>query len=109
MILLNNEANCESCGWKGRPEELVAAHFSHDLGSDDQVLEIFAREIRNTFAAVAAKDMGLLLQKWGFLVGNTKQEQVKSLTRYLTVIARAIATSVLEERKAIAKENPNVL
>lgn len=104
---LANEVSCDGCQWVGKPEELVVAPFEHDLGSDAQVLEIFVREFRNAFAKVAAKDIGLLLKKWGFIPEGNPLVQVQLLSRFFETMSRAMVQAVLEERKKIEKELSN--
>jgi hypothetical protein len=105
--LTGSAAACLACGWKGKKEALVVAPIETDL-SRDEALEFFSRELRNVFAKHAAKEMGLILKKWGFVDGNVPQ-QVKLLGRYFEAMARSMGKAVFEERQKIEKESSHVV
>lgn len=103
--LVGGNAACEACGWIGPTTELLSYVFKSGFDSPDEVLAAFARDIKNLLAANGtAVAIGQLIIKWGFV---TKMD-VPTLSRYVSAIARGIASAVLEERRAMEKEKQNV-
>lgn len=106
--LAGGEAGCNVCGWKGRVEELAALPFQHDMGSTDEVYRRFFLDLRKLLSTGFATDVGKVLIKWGFMeeptAKNMKQVQ-QHLARYIAGIAKALATSIVQTRAEIEKEN----
>lgn len=104
--LAGGEASCNICGWKGAVEELATFHFSHDLGSPEEVFKHFFLDIRKLLG-VLATPLAITLVKWGFLEQPTAATAAvvqKDLARYVAGIAKAIAESVTKTRADIEKE-----
>jgi hypothetical protein len=105
--LAGGVASCNVCGWKGAVEELAVFHFTHDLGSPEQVFQQFFLELRKLLSREFAQGIGQLLIKWGFLEQPTPKNLStvqQHLGRYVGGIAKAIAESVVKTRAAIEKE-----
>lgn len=105
--LAGGEASCNVCGWKGRVEDLAIFHFTHDMGDPEAVFRQFFLEIRKLLSMQFAKDVGLMLIKWGFIEEPTPKNLAsvqKMLARYVAGIAKAIAESIAKTRSDIEKE-----
>jgi hypothetical protein len=102
--LLDGTAHCESCKKEFKSTELVTTPFTHDMSSDEQVVEVFFKELRNIFARNAAKDIGELLVKWGFLPSTNIVVQKKMLIRFFESMSKAMAVAVFDERKKMETE-----
>lgn len=100
--LVGGDSTCRSCGWKGSQKELISYGFTQEMGSDDQVAMLFAREMATLISKNATPYIALL-SKWGFLNLNEK-DSVSTAARYAKAIAAAAAKAILEEREAIEKE-----
>jgi hypothetical protein len=96
-----NKATCLVCGWVGVAHELVTAPFTHSMGSDESIAITLFNEMRIIIAKQLAVPAGAFLLKWGFLKPPV---QSKDLGRYMGAIARAVMTSIIEERKKIEEE-----
>lgn len=102
-VLIGGSASCKKCGWSGTKEELLTSVISHDFSSPDQVISLFARDIRDMVGKVMAKPLVSLLAKWGFF---TKPSDVKLTTKettlYIQTAARAMAVALFQTREFIA-------
>lgn len=94
-------AHCNACSWEGPPSELIAAPFKHEFKDDTEIAETMAKDLRTMLAATAAQTYGRFLLKWGFLDQPITTAQ---LGRYMTNIAKAVITSVVETRKQMTEE-----
>jgi predicted RNA-binding Zn-ribbon protein involved in translation (DUF1610 family) len=92
--------DCEACSWRGPQEELVAVELTHQLGSDANLVDALASDLRRTLAREAGKPFLEFLLKWGFMAAPDPTV----LARYLTAIAKATLESILKERLEIEKE-----
>jgi len=99
--LAGGEASCNVCGWKGRVEDLAVFHFSHEMGSAEEVFRNFFLDVRSLITKSSAQQIGQLLLKWGFIDAPVDR---KVFARYLGGIAQGIAKGVFETRQAIEKE-----
>ncbi len=107
-MLAGGEASCDRCNWKGTREDAACSEVEHSFTTDEDLINTFVREVRGVFARTAAKDVGLLLHKWGFIGIGSKELQVEILKRYLEAMARGVVEAVIEERKNIEKETLHV-
>lgn len=96
-----NKAMCLVCGWTGIAHELVTAPFTHSMGSDESIANTLFNEMRIIIAKHLAVPAGAFLLKWGFLKTPI---QNKDLARYMGAVAKAVLTSIIEERKKIEEE-----
>lgn len=100
--------SCRACGWKGVVADIATATFQHSFGSDEELAKAIAGDLRLLLAKECASPLGKFLMKWGFLdVQTTKQGaaiSARQLGRYMSAIARALLTSVIEEREKMEKE-----
>lgn len=99
--LAGGEGYCNICGWKGRVDELVTFHFSHDMGSTEQVFQNFFLDIRGIFSHELLEKVGTVLMKWGFL---DMPIDCKLFARYVGAVAKAMTKAIFEVRKEVEKE-----
>lgn len=99
-------AKCLACGWAGTRDDLLASPFSHNMGSEEEVLMRFVNDFRNMVAKDFAVVLGRFLTRWGFLPQEPR-EMSKALAKYIQNIAKATITSVLQTRQEIEKEKIN--
>jgi hypothetical protein len=105
--LAGGAANCNICTWAGRVEDLATFHFTHGMGSPDEVFRAFFLDMRKIIGKQFAVVIGQMLIKWGFMdAPDTKNHALvtKTLTRYMGAIAIAVCKAVVAERQAIEKE-----
>lgn len=103
--LVGGEATCEACSWKGPSQELLGYQFTSGFNNAEEVIQAFGRDIRMLLARNGVGlELGKLIIKWGF----APSIDVPTLSRYVGAVARGIAVSVLEERRAIEKEKQGV-
>ena len=107
VLTVDSKASCEACGWKGMRADLLTSPVVHDMGSPDEVVQRFVSDFRNVIAKECGITFARWLSRWGFLPADAKGQAI-CLGRYLTAIARASITAVLDERKKIEKERVNV-
>jgi ribosomal protein S27AE len=98
-----SNAECTKCGWKGGLAGLAAIPFGHDFTSQEQILHALMIDIRQVMSKGAAKDLALILSKWGF-IHTVDAGTVKVLGRYVGAAAGAMAKAIIEERMKIEKE-----
>ena len=91
---------CGTCKWKGLREQVVAVPFSHDWNTDEGLLQSLVSDLRTRLAQNIGKEFLRYLLRWGFM--TTADPQI--LGRYLSAIARAVITAIVEERLAMEKE-----
>ncbi len=105
--LAGGAAKCNICTWTGKVEELATFHFTHDMGSPQEVFRAFFMDMRKVMAREFATVMGQMLIKWGFMDApdskNMKQVQ-RVLARYIGVISQAVCKAIVAERQAIERE-----
>lgn len=92
---------CGGCGWAGVRSDLVVTEFEHDFGGPDEIMNALMTDLRGLLAKTFALSFGSFLLKWGFLVTPINPLH---LARYTAAVARAVLTSVLEERAKLEKE-----
>jgi hypothetical protein len=105
--LAGGDAKCNICTWKGRVEELATFHFTHDMGSPEEVFKAFFMDMRKVLARDFATVMGQMLIKWGFMDAPDKQNHariVRVLNRYMGAIARAVCEAIIAERQKMERE-----
>ena len=96
-----NRAKCGACSWEGIVGDLLTQKFSHEMGSDEQILKAMATDLRNILAEDFSMSFGRFLMKWGFISeGVTPQV----LSRYVVAIARATLEAIVIERRKIEQE-----
>ena len=98
--LVGDSASCRVCTWAGPAHELAALHFEGSGGTDEEVLRNFFLDLRGVLGARFASEIAALLTRWGFLGAA----EPRILARYLAAAARAMVTSIVEERGRIEKE-----
>lgn len=101
-VLIGGTASCNACGWKGSAEQLTAYSFEHDLGDAEQVLQLFARDMRK-FVAQNARPLADILRKWGFLKEPIQRED---FMKQLTAMTVALTKSAIEYRAAQEQQKP---
>lgn len=92
---------CGGCGWRGVHLELHAAPFKHEFRDDNEIADLMGKDLRTMLAQTAAQTYGRFLLKWGFLDQPIMPAQ---LGRYMTAIAKAVVTTVVETRKQMTEE-----
>jgi hypothetical protein len=94
------QARClaQGCGWRGLQSELVAAPFQHQSGTDAEIAERLARDLRNMMAKIAGPLFGSFLVKHGFM---QLPLQVAELRFYLTRLAPVILKAIIEARQEL--------
>ena len=100
--LIGAQSKCKVCSWEGPKEELLHMPFSHDMGNAEQMLQMFANDIRRVYAE-SALSFGRVLFKWGFMP-DKKELQSKVLQLYLTEVARASLAAIIKVRAELEKE-----
>jgi len=102
--LMGGGASCRACSWTGLADKLAAVPVTSQVGGDADLLTSMISDLR----ALIASDIGVVLvrflNKWGFLTGRDQQTMGKQAGRYMSAAARAIMTSVLEERDKMEVE-----
>jgi hypothetical protein len=96
---------CTSCKWAGAREELVVQEFTHEMGSDEQVLQSMVNDLRNVLAKEFAKSFGSFLLKWGFISRNISAQE---LSRYVVAVARFTLAAIIETRQEIEREQKKI-
>lgn len=108
--LAGGECSCRSCKWTGRLEELPTFHFSHDMGSPEQVTQAFLSELRRLGATTLALPLAQFLIKWGFIAAHPPKDNVglklyaRDLGRYVDSAVIAMASAIIKTRDAIELE-----
>lgn len=105
--LAGGNAKCNVCTWAGTVEELPTFLFTHDMGTPEEVFRAFFVDTRKLLGQHFATQFGHMLIKWGFLEapnGKNHAVVVKTLSRYVGVITKAVVTAVVTERQAMEKE-----
>ena len=100
-------AKCNVCTWAGKVEELATFHFTHDMGTPEEVFRAFFMDMRKVMAQHFSVVMGQMLIKWGFMDAPDKKnhEQVqRTMARYMGAISQAVCKAVVTERQAIERE-----
>lgn len=100
-LLIGGSASCKACDWKGPNDSLLVHHFEHDLGSPEQMTELFVRDVVNTLVKAATLPLGHILAKWGFLDPTSKNAS-QDLGIYIRSAGAAVAKAFVETREAIA-------
>lgn len=104
-VLAGGDASCEACKWKGPNTELLGYKFESGFDSPEAILRAFAQDVKMLMAKNGTGiEIGRLIIKWGLV----SKMDVPTLSRYVGAVARGIASAVLEERRAIEKENQSV-
>ncbi len=99
--IISGVASCQICGWTGNVNELVAIPFNQKVGSPEEVLRQLSLEIRQLLAKNTATEFVRLLIKWGFIGQQIDKNEV---ARYFGVVAKNIATGLIEARQEIERE-----
>ena len=99
--LAGGDASCSICDWKGKVEELATFHFSHDMGSAEQVFQNFFLDVRAIFSSQRLTEIGKVLLKWGFLDLPIDK---KLFARYIGAMAKAMTKAIFDTRKEVEKE-----
>ena len=101
--LSGGAASCKKCEWKGVKEELLVSVLSHDFSDPNQLITLFARDLRNMMGKVLANPLVELLAKWGFFTDpKNLQLTMKESTLYIQTAARAMAVSLMQTREFVA-------
>ena len=109
--LAGGNANCNICTWKGAVEELPTFHFTHDMGTPEEVFRAFFVDVRKLLSQQFAVAFGQVLIKWGFLDApdaRNATKVTKMLSRYMGAVAKAVANAIVTERQAMEKEKVHV-
>jgi len=104
-VLAGGEAKCRACKWQGTTEQLIIADIEHVYGTRDGIGMALSNDMRRLFSDAAfGQNLVGFLVKWGFmqLTGDSKKD-TQVAARYISSIARACLTSVIEEREKIEK------
>jgi hypothetical protein len=99
--LAGGGASCNICGWSGKVEELLTFHFSHNLGSPEQVFQSFFLDLRGVVSQRFLEQIGKLLIKWGFIDLPIDR---KLFARYVGGMCKGIVKGIFDTRKEIEKE-----
>lgn len=99
--IVSGVASCGICGWSGKVDELVAVPFNQKIGSPEEVLRQLSLEIRQLLSKSTATEFVRLLIKWGFIGQQIDKNEV---ARYFGVVAKGIATGLIEARQEIERE-----
>lgn len=107
--LVGGNARCNACRWEGTREDLLGTPFEHALGTPDGIgFELMNDARRLLSNPLFLGELGGFLNRWGFIdLKLPKEVVVKSVTRYVAAIARAILSAVIQERENIEKERAN--
>lgn len=98
--LVGGSAKCLSCDWSGKTSDLLVHKFSHEMGSADQMIELYARDVAGVLIRESAVGLGRVLSKWGFLDANHKEAKARLLL-YLRDAGKAIAVSFVDTRRKL--------
>ena len=104
--LANTPVHCRACAWTGAAEALYTVPFFYAQGSREGI----ANELLNDLRRVLSSERFMVgfvgfLGRWGFV--NLQQEKkllAINVARYAAATARAVLTSVIEEREKVEKE-----
>jgi predicted RNA-binding Zn-ribbon protein involved in translation (DUF1610 family) len=97
----DNRATCGACGWVGIVDDLLTQQFTHEMGSDEKLVQTMVEDLRNVLAQDFAKSFGRFLMKWGFITPNVTP---KELSQYIVAIAQATMTAILTTRRKLEQE-----
>lgn len=102
--------DCKACDWQGVSRDLLTTSFTHEHGTDTELIKRFMGELRVTLARDSSKGIGLILHKWGFIdtmrTGGGEIINPDSLSRYMTAISKATLEAILTVREELeAKKN----
>ena len=100
--LVGGLCTCMDCRWKGVKDDLVVHVFQHELGSNEEVIQQFAREFKGIIGRHFAGPLAQLLHKWGFFMSNPPQPT--ELTRYAVAVGKASIDAILKVRAEMEKE-----
>lgn len=100
--------DCKACGWHGGEGALLNIPFSHEFGDDKDILIHLMGDLRTVLAKHCATAIGGFLMKWGFLSRAINNGQIvlnpRQLSRYMTVISKAVLIAVIDERHKMERE-----
>ena len=107
--LVGGSARCNACRWEGVREDLLGTPFEHVLGTPEGIgFELLNDTRRLLSSPLFLGELGGFLSRWGFIdLSLPKAVLVKTVTRYVSAIARAVLTAVIQERETIEKERAN--
>ena len=102
-------ASCKACDWVGGSHDLLTTAFTHEHGTDAELIKRFMGELRVVLAKESSKGIGLLLHKWGFIdtlqTGGGEIINPDSLSRYMTAISKATLEAILTVREELEVTN----
>jgi hypothetical protein len=96
------ELKCRVCPWVGTKRDVAHVPIIHEFESENAIVEKMTTDLRNVIAHHAAVPLGRFLMNWGFI--DRSKPLKDELTRYLSKMAAAMMTAIIEERRAIAEE-----
>jgi len=104
-VLAGGGAKCRACHWTGTTEQLIIADIEHIYGTREGIGMALSNDMRRLFSNPAfGQELVGFLVKWGFmrLTGDSKKD-TQVAARYISSIAKACLTSVIEEREKLEK------
>lgn len=105
-VLAGGVSSCKACPWTGSKDELVAVPTGIDGLAQEDLIHRFVAQLSSTFAKSSAKEVALVLLRWGFIDQENLQEDLKS---YIKAMAIASTKAVLETRQQLERARINKL
>lgn len=99
--IIEGVATCKICGWSGNIGELIAVPFGQKTGSPEEIVRQLSLDIRQLLSKNAATEFIKLLIKWGFINQRIDKNEV---ARYFGIVAKNIATGLIEARQELERE-----
>lgn len=105
-LLAGGAAECSSCKWAGKTDDLIDVKFGHMFGGDEDLFLNFSKDMREVIKKSMASPAFLdTLLRWGLIPGGgisndekIKKQQIAIFGRYIKAAAMGVLRSVVEER-----------
>lgn len=110
--LVNGQAYCRGCNWRGLADELLLVPIQHEFANKEDMVVSMVNDVRSFLAGELGLPWLRFLLKWGFITADPNNIagtlDRKKFARYLAVIGQSVVTSLIAERtrqsEATAKE-----
>ena len=110
---LSEEVECRSCSWKGLKSKLYTVPVFHTAGSDEQVANWLANELKDILRKSFMSAFVPFLRTWGFISdpgpstnppSAQQRETVRQVALYMQRVHKAILVAITEVREQLENE-----